>query len=649
MGLDEDSAPPVFEALSADKREAMLEILTDHFDALVSLDPSVAGLEALESAQDTLEARLAKVLDPYEFDAVLKTLAERPEGRPDEPSNCLFSGTHSLAKGVGPSHHPIPSEGDFVPQRIIVGFFDDVRDELVLNHDPQRASAQRLRTLRGTRAGLFSLPMGADVMDTVEALRETGRFDYVEPDYLHTVDRSVNDPDRSDQWNFDAVNAEDAWDLSTGSGIVVAVIDTGLATTGYDGINAVTTGYDFYNNDSDPYDDHGHGTHVSGTIAQSTDNSLGVAGLAFDATIMPLKVCNAAGRCSSSAIVDAIDFAIVEGADVINMSLGQLQLLGKSRVEGQRRLQRRYLRGRRVGEQLQEHGELPRRVQRRGCCRRHGTAPTPRPRSPIPVQPSISWPPGSMSFRRPTREAPPYTYPAWSGTSMASPHVAAAAALLMSVGATHAEAEQHLKDTAIDLGDAGWDSEFGDGLIQPDAALESFHCARAYTYAYYGYYYTLYAELYAGIATLSGNANSADAETCLAHGTDYAYDAYYNAYYAYVTDPGAYSYDAYVSAYYASIYDWFGAYYAGNAYAETGSVMDSLVEAFATYGYDLLGLASIHSYTMLHRLLTDCSSSGQQGARRATESGSCPPPRTPDSGAWGRTLRRRDPRTLGSR
>ena len=141
---------------------------------------------------------------------------------------------------------------------------------------------------------------------------------------------SPNDPRYAEQWNFQMVGAEAAWKRSRGTGVVVAVIDTGVSGTSSDkgqacrdfGSTTFTAGYDFVNRDTDPYDDHGHGTHVAGTIAEATNNSEGVAGLAYGATIMPLKVLSASGSGTSADIADAIRWAADKGANVINMSLG---------------------------------------------------------------------------------------------------------------------------------------------------------------------------------------------------------------------------------------------------------------------------------------------------------------------------------------
>ena len=138
-----------------------------------------------------------------------------------------------------------------------------------------------------------------------------------------------NDPRYPEQWNLRMIGAPAAWRRSRGEGVVVAVIDTGVAADSPRGHRAkdfsqtrFTAGYDFVHDDADPYDDNGHGTHVAGTIAESTNNREGVAGLAFAATVMPLKVLSAEGWGTSSDVADAIRYAADHGAHVINMSLG---------------------------------------------------------------------------------------------------------------------------------------------------------------------------------------------------------------------------------------------------------------------------------------------------------------------------------------
>jgi thermitase len=125
------------------------------------------------------------------------------------------------------------------------------------------------------------------------------------------------------------IDAPESWGVSTGSAVRVAVIDSGVDYTHPDLTAKYDGGWDFINNDNDPLDDHGHGTHVSGTIAAAMDNLTGtpaaeegVVGVAPNARILAYKVCSPDGSCSDFAIAQALDQAITDGAQVINMSLG---------------------------------------------------------------------------------------------------------------------------------------------------------------------------------------------------------------------------------------------------------------------------------------------------------------------------------------
>ena len=124
------------------------------------------------------------------------------------------------------------------------------------------------------------------------------------------------------QWHMRQIGMPAAWKQGNGKGAVVAVIDTGVTKVGDLADTKFVAGYNFVANNANAADDHGHGTHVAGTIAESTNNKLGVAGVAYGATIMPLKVLSAQGSGSMGGISQSIRWAADHGANVINMSLG---------------------------------------------------------------------------------------------------------------------------------------------------------------------------------------------------------------------------------------------------------------------------------------------------------------------------------------
>jgi serine protease len=184
--------------------------------------------------------------------------------------------------------------------------------QLVPQLNSEFSQAEHLYTIKGDRALLEKL-RGSSLSQDVEA---------IEPNYIYHTSVAPNDPQYSKQWHLHNINAERAWEESRGKGVTVAIIDTGVSKVPDLAKTEFVPGYDFVNDKTTADDDNGHGTHVAGTVAQSTNNNYGVAGIAYEAKIMPLKVLSGSGGGTISDIAEAIRFAADNKADIINMSLG---------------------------------------------------------------------------------------------------------------------------------------------------------------------------------------------------------------------------------------------------------------------------------------------------------------------------------------
>ncbi len=194
----------------------------------------------------------------------------------------------------------------------------------------------------------FQLKDGIDPKDVADKLNEHKDVEYAEPDYIFSALETVpNDPlYSSQQWYLPVVNAPAAWDTTTGDTTqLIAIIDTGvdwdhadldgkikINWTEYNGAAGVDDdgngkvddirGWDFVNNDNNPNDDNSHGTHVAGIAAAETNNGTGIAGVSWGAKILPVKVMQSTGYGSSSTIALGVTYAANSGATVLNLSLG---------------------------------------------------------------------------------------------------------------------------------------------------------------------------------------------------------------------------------------------------------------------------------------------------------------------------------------
>lgn len=369
---------------------------------------------------------------------------------------------------------------------------------------------------------------------------------YAQADYRLKASLTPNDPLFSEQWNLTALDMQRAWDINPGAtrDIIVAVIDSGVAwrtqtityttvpvrmSNGQIGQLQLSIPFaaapelfasdrfvaprDFNWRDNNPSDLSGHGTHVSGTIGQLTNNGLGVAGMAFNVRIMPVKIIPSELEselfappvgATDATLAEALRYAADNGAKVINMSLGRAGGPASPAVEAALRyaVDRGAFCAIAAGNEFEEGNPISSparhapdiegvvavaavgRNLRRSYFSNTGTYV------------ELTAPGGDMrsggsaggvlqqTYLPDAAEAfPPrfdlFVYRPLQGTSMATPHVSGFAALLMQQGITSpAAVEAAMKRFAQDLGTPGRDNEYGVGLIRPRETLRGLGLAR---------------------------------------------------------------------------------------------------------------------------------------------------------------------------
>ncbi|MFD1176018.1 S8 family peptidase [Paenibacillus puldeungensis] len=314
---------------------------------------------------------------------------------------------------------------------------------------------------------------------------------YIEPHYLYLTNENTgyfNDegngyfdsgsPDVPNdllfseyQWNLPIIETNRGWQLSKGSNeVVVAVVDTGVDLKHPDLKGRLLKGYNVINPKKQPLDDVGHGTHVAGIISANVNNNEGIAGMMWGGKILPVKALDKSGSGTTYSVAQGIIWAADHGAKVINMSLGN------------------YADSQFLHEAIKY--AYDRDVVLIAAT---GNDNTERPGYPAAYPEVLSVSATDYNMQKASfsnygdyidvmapGESIASTYPgnqyaALSGTSMASPHVAALAALIRSVNPElkNTEVMDIIRNNVIDLGDAGRDKYFGFGQIDVYTALQA--------------------------------------------------------------------------------------------------------------------------------------------------------------------------------
>jgi serine protease len=425
----------------------------------------------------------------------------------------------SALKAVRSTRAAVPA-GSYRDGQVIVAFRAAASD-----HDVERAlRAGGAIGARGSRSRsaaryLVTLEPGSTVMQAVERFSRMPEVAYAEPNGLVRQTQGTtfkpNDTFYRDQWNLTQINAERTWGIQKGkSTVAVAVLDSGIAYEDYvDPLTGVDyrkapdwgevrflPGYDFVHEDSHPNDDEYHGTHVASTIAEATNNAMGVAGIAFQCSLMPVKVLDEKGEGTFFDVAEGIDFAVEyrengkNPVKVINLSLGSEGTSQAVRSAVDRAFAAGILAvaaAGNSGEALVEFpanipnvvavGALDARKERASYSNTGSELDLVAPGGDCDRDDNADGY-GDCVYQQMPDPAflqigrhDAFCYCGLDGTSMSVPHVAAAAALLFSQGFTDpAAVRAALDQTAERLGGApadGRNDTYGHGLVRPANAL----------------------------------------------------------------------------------------------------------------------------------------------------------------------------------
>jgi serine protease len=376
-------------------------------------------------------------------------------------------------RGVRPEHRALlESLGAVLDEQV----FEEDDEDLLLPRERFAETVFLLQT-KGPKESAAAL----------EALRVRPEVVFAEPVVkVHKLSVTPDDPLFGKQWHLRAAGAPAAWEAARGKGVTVAVLDTGVAPLDDFDKARILPGRSFVpgGKRSDAIDDHGHGTHVAGTIAESTGNGVGGAGMAPQARILPLKVLGADGSGTSAGIADAIRYAADHGAQVLNLSLG-----GGARSEAMARAVA-YARRKgclvvcAAGNEGARRVSFPAAYPGAMAVSAVGPQGSIAPYSSFGPEVAIAAPGGDKSqgeesgvLQQTIDESGGAAYRWFQGTSMAAPHVAGAAALVYSLGVNNPSAVQSLLEGAAApgkaLGPAPASELYGAGLLDVGGAVRT--------------------------------------------------------------------------------------------------------------------------------------------------------------------------------
>ena len=350
-------------------------------------------------------------------------------------------------------------------------------DKLLVKFKPNVAKSSQDQVLKENNAKqiheiseikLKVLSVSSNSLEKIKSqLEKHPLVEYVEPDYYFEPAETIPDDELfSLQWHHENLKMFNAWDISTGSpNVPIAILDSGIDKDHPDLQQKILPGYNFYDDTSDVTDFCGHGTMVAGVAAAQTDNSIGVAGVAWENPIMPIKITKPDCWGSYSAIIEGIIYAADNGAKVANISY--LIFNGEAITDAAKYMH-------------DQGGVVVASAGNTGKFEDYEDSPYIISVGATDVNNNIV----SFSSKGPYVDftAPGlsiYTttnggeYSTVSGTSFSAPIASGVIALLYSHDQTLSSPQVYeiLKNSSIDSGEPGRDYEYGWGIIDPVSAL----------------------------------------------------------------------------------------------------------------------------------------------------------------------------------
>jgi len=348
--------------------------------------------------------------------------------------------------------------------------------------------AAYVETLYGSEVQLWQVPVGEEPQ-IAEQLNLDPRIEYAELNYrVRAVDTMPNDPDFGKQWAHSIIRSPAAWDLATGStAVTIAILDTGIDEGHPDLAARIVSGYDLVDLDADPHDLNGHGTHVAGIAAAVTNNGLGVAGMDWQARIMPIRVLGEDGDGTVDDLAAGISWAVDQGAWLLNLSLGTYEDSTPVRDAIVYAHTNGVLVVAAMGNDNTGDRFYPAAYEEEVLAvAATGPNDARAPYSNFGDYCDVAAP-GGTELAAIYSTMP--TYPVWKtkveghstwydyvyGTSQATAYVTGLAALIWAkdLSLSAAQVQTTIEATAKDLGTPGWDPSYGYGRIDPLAALQA--------------------------------------------------------------------------------------------------------------------------------------------------------------------------------